>query len=541
MSNASSQVITTRLAEALERDVRIPDHLSDFRKHGEYKDLIQAPVVYHSNQSVIDLIGIRQYLGLYSKCSYLPIDVDRRQAAYDKFLESEDRCRKINRLFRVYPRTDQYDPYVESILFLTQRKIANILGECPSLSDLQCSFGPGSSANVKKNTSLRWKLSSRPTCSMNMLSIISDALAEVPLYTSFWADLESSDSWSVPVDVFNGELMFVPKNALTDRTIIVEPSLNTYFQKGVGNYLKDRLMAVGVDLSDQSESKGSNRQLARLGSLNDENMTIDLSSASDSISKGVVQNLLPIEWYDLLSSLRTSEVYSKDFDSSFELEKFSSMGNGFTFELESLIFYSLVHSILYEAGLPTEVNVYGDDIICSNLIYDKLVQVFSFLGFEINSSKSYVSGPFRESCGGDYFLGQDIRPYYHKQQWCMADLFSLHNFCIRKGLNFLLPSFFEEVLKFIPISVRIFGPDGFGDGHLLGAWTPLPYRRNDGWGGVVFFTYTQSVRKYKYGLLPGDYILPFYTAGSTPGFCPFSVRGSTGKCKRIRVYTLSRN
>jgi hypothetical protein len=98
-------------------------------------------------------------------------------------------------------------------------------------------------------------------------------------------------------------------------------------------------------------------------------------------------------------------MFEKDWSSN---QKFSSMGNGFTFELESLIFWALSKSV------SDFVSVYGDDIIVDSTCRDRFVDLFRFCGFTTNESKSFWSGPFRESCGKHYFQGTDVTPIYQK-------------------------------------------------------------------------------------------------------------------------------
>jgi len=101
------------------------------------------------------------------------------------------------------------------------------------------------------------------------------------------------------------------------------------------------------------------------------------------------------------------------------LEKFSSMGNGYTFELETLIFAGLMSVLLRELGrsgrLGEDVFVFGDDIIIPDDCYGAAIAMLEFCGFSANTEKSF-HGPigFRESCGGDFFEGADVRPFYIK-------------------------------------------------------------------------------------------------------------------------------
>jgi len=101
------------------------------------------------------------------------------------------------------------------------------------------------------------------------------------------------------------------------------------------------------------------------------------------------------------------------------------MGNGFTFELETAVFLAIILAVrnLRAVSEPLEalitpgrdVLVYGDDIIIPTEYASDVVSALSYCGFKTNDSKSFVEGPFRESCGGDYFRGVDVRPYFLKE------------------------------------------------------------------------------------------------------------------------------
>jgi hypothetical protein len=158
--------------------------------------------------------------------------------------------------------------------------------------------------------------------------------------------------------------------------------------------------------------------MAKEGSVSGKYATIDLSAASDNIAYNVVALLFPFEWFRYLADVR-SPLYFVRGTAPQKYEKFSSMGNGSTFAIETLIFSALCHA----AG-STGFSVYGDDIIIETEFVDILVEALEFLGFSVNQKKSYTSGPFRESCGGNYFDGVDITPFYlrgwakSKSAWC---------------------------------------------------------------------------------------------------------------------------
>jgi hypothetical protein len=193
------------------------------------------------------------------------------------------------------------------------------------------------------------------------------------------------------------------------------------------------------------------------------------------------------------------------------------MGNGFTFPLETLIFWALAACCVRPEDVG-KVSVYGDDIIVPTYAYALLTEVLVAAGFLVNSKKSFVDGPFRESCGRDYLSGIDIRPSYIKDALSGSTLFVLHNFYVRT----MQPDPAAMLLNYIDPSIQIWGPDGYGDGHLLGAWNPRPHGRENGWAGYLFDTFTfkarKSIRPYK-----GDAVLPLYTV-----YAPMSRRGFHG-------------
>jgi hypothetical protein len=117
---------------------------------------------------------------------------------------------------------------------------------------------------------------------------------------------------------------------------------------------------------------------------------------------------------------------SQKVDRWVTLEKFSSMGNGFTFELETLLFYAIAKAA---GGLQRdELSVYGDDIIIPTRCASDVLAALRFFGFTPNQRKTFVQGPFRESCGGDFFCGVDVTPYRLTKELLMpSDWISVAN------------------------------------------------------------------------------------------------------------------
>ena len=174
---------------------------------------------------------------------------------------------------------------------------------------------------------------------------------------SFWTDKLWSAAfpgWDTEIKICNGRLTTVPKNSKTDRCIVIEPGLTTFLQLGLGGYLKARLKVFGLDLSHGQEK---HRSIVLQASKDCELATVDLSAASDSVTKQLVILLLPFEWWSLLDDLRVKTTL---VDGQIHvLEMFSSMGNGFTFELESLLFYAITRVVCRLNGFRGRISVYG--------------------------------------------------------------------------------------------------------------------------------------------------------------------------------------
>lgn len=524
---------------------------------GDYTDLLDLELdVASAGWDPLQLYYCRQALAFFQKLEPLEIGLDKAAIAAGKFEESEAACKKTNDLFRAYAAGSVFfRPADVLALEAARRKIARILGPCPNIGQLQLRFGPGATTSLQKRSACATeKMAQGFYCSDNLLH--SGYLPELIRSLPAWAEALCAETHVVgpeaeiyevhTVHLMHGRLEFVPKNAKTYRSIVVEPSLNGMLQAGIGDFMANRLKRYGIDIRNQEPSKA----LARVGSMDGSLATLDLSSASDMVSRELVKFLLPEDWFSLLNAARTTSVQYQSH--TYHLEKFSSMGNGFTFPLETLIFWALTTSAAQAAD---DVRVYGDDIICRVEHYAKVESLLLHCGFLVNKEKSYASGCFRESCGGDYYFGFDVRPYYQKHLVSGLTLFTLHNFFWRNS-EF---EFAAKVKSYIPRPIRIYGPDGYGDGHLLSEEYPRRRRPewvSRGWSGHAFDTFSLVGRKI-INRYPGDWVSPLYTvylkgnsaSDSTPPvatvgieFSPsgrpfWALPGNTGY-KRSSIYVL---
>lgn len=342
---------------------------------------------------------------LLRKSTMLKCGIDTEQAAYAAFAQTEYKCHLVNNHSGT-SATDSISKSIgESILFYAQRKAADVLGEfCLDEFFDSCSHTGGASTQRKRTES----------SIKNKWSDVLDVTAEAaPVMGCFISSIVAGPKVMRLVE--GSEAFTVPKDAKTDRLIFKEPQGNMFLQKGLGTMIRRRLLRSNINLNDQRINQ-------RLASDN-RYATIDLSNASNLISRSTVALLLQKcdpKWLYMLETTRSGVAV---FDGKpHVLEMFSGMGNGFTFELESLLFFCLAYGAslceLYmnEYDGKGVISIYGDDIIVRTELYDTLTVGLQYCGFEVNVLKSYASGPFRESCGKHYYEGRDITPVYFKDR-----------------------------------------------------------------------------------------------------------------------------
>lgn len=391
----------------------------------------------------------------------------RRDAAFSSFKTSEETCALSNtRLVDVWSR-----PHLDEKVWLRARRLTSvILGRFSWESfPRACGFGPGASSGLRRKDS----------CQQNKWVRSAHITAEaIPYYHAFrtWAGIASLPSQLTVVE--GNKVTTVPKSFKTDRCIAIEPDWNMFLQKGVGKLIRRRLQRFGILLPTAQDY---HKQLARLGSWTGHLATLDMSAASDSISLALCEALLPPDWFKVINDLRSP--VGRIGDEAFLYEKVSSMGNGYTFELETLLFYVLTLACCRKE-VHGNVSCYGDDVICPTEHAPAVVNALNEAGFTTNSDKSFIEGPFRESCGGHYWRGVDVSPFYVRATpKSIGDLIVLGNHMQHwnsrfpsSGINWKRP--FGLVRKHVPKALR--GPWGV-DGCLWSNWDESQPRWHTGY------------------------------------------------------------
>jgi hypothetical protein len=333
------------------------------------------------------------------------------------------------------------------------------------------SVGPGKALGANGD-SLYAKLFASKLTSTSSTLYIAYRTAAFMLPSTLHAEMARiADHGDVAV-VPGNSLTFVPKSREVSRTIAIEPSLNMFFQMGLAHVLLARLEQVyNIDLANQQEKQ---RELAYRGSVGEGITTLDLSSASDTISMKMLKSMIPAEMFEWLALLRSPNVTLPD-GTVRKLNMVSSMGNAFTFPLETIIFRAVISAAarLHPGGerwgrASQEIGVYGDDMAFPTVLYGKVTRLLKLLGFSVNAEKTFYEGPFRESCGHDYFDGHDVRPIYLKrlstvQERCVA-VNSLIAWSARIGVN--LPNLVGALLPFNWKKFLVPPDEGFDAGIL---------------------------------------------------------------------------
>lgn len=370
-------------------------------ERGDWLGIANAPFPDSTLDSFPDDYLIQQVM---RKNPRLPLQLNRKESAVALFHVNERVCSETNSLLRLTQELFAGRPkraslaIKPSVLSSIRGIIKDILGPL-SAADLEfverkSRFGPGASYHCSsKDLTACKKLESKIGLTPSLIPFLG------ALEPRGW--LETTSGYALT----NGSKgTTVPKDAQIDRFIAIEPSLNMRWQLGIGALIRHRLKRYGLDLKHQAQRNQLRVRFAEICKL----ATIDLSSASDTVALEVVRLLLPKRWIHLLELFRSSTMMIEGKEHT--LEKFSSMGNGFTFELESLIFLAISRSF------DSDSYVYGDDIIVTQETASDVIRTLNIFGFSVNSKKTFLAGEFFESCGADYWRGKNVRPFYFKKE-----------------------------------------------------------------------------------------------------------------------------
>lgn len=388
-----------------------------WKRHGSYPALLsgfftrifEVDGVLRREPCLDSIEAVRQICRLYKKVE-LPCSDTRVKQAFKRYHDNEQSISKYSRRsFDSFPNWGAVRSYLWSDL------------ECLS-GELYCSpgvFGSGATAEGYR-LNQRLSLTEWPT------------RGECEFPSSYHTASREDDRETFARIKFLGlrderpiRVVTVPKTLKTPRIIGVEPSYAMLRQqsvwKGLQRYLEGpKFPFKSIRFKDQSE----NRKLARAGSLDGRLSTIDLSDASDRVSNRLVASTFKSSpsFLRMIFAARTRKAAMPDGE-LVNLTKFASMGSALCFPIESMVFFTIVlTSMVNQSGmrpsrsvllrLAKDVAIYGDDIIVPTQMAAGVMRDLELFGLLVNHSKSYSTGFFRESCGGDYYKGALNTPIY---------------------------------------------------------------------------------------------------------------------------------
>lgn len=336
-------------------------------------------------------------------------DAELESMSWNKYSDTQVRLGTAFRVDRLY----------HSGLVRTWRRLAReILGEYTETEHFErCAFAKNACVgHPASRKGLDQKLKGPITGSLEHISFLNRYAETDPTLAYILTKCKSSPAPSL-------RLTFVPKSYKALRAIMPDTLAGSFYSSGLGEMFKARLKSCGLNIDTlQRRHRALARRASNVSWLRCHKSsarrlsTIDLSSASDSITPQLLRLILPRKWYTAVMYGRVPYyIYN---GALFRNMSACTMGLGHTFALETFVFYVLTRGIAewYGPEAARSVSVYGDDIIATTETVcgrgrPSLISVFQAIHLQINPDKSYWGYcDFRESCGGDYYRGHAVRP-----------------------------------------------------------------------------------------------------------------------------------
>ena len=428
--------------------------------------------------------AIRQLTRVFSKLE-LPCADHRVRAAFNKYVQIEmevkDGCKlgsgDFDRLARI-------STHLFGDVFSSLSKSLYEGAIIPK-------HGPGATAD-RQSSNQRFRHRSWPQRLESVFPYLEHALPS----SSYYHELDHvhfpEPGAEQPVRVIS-----VPKTLKSPRIIAIEPSCMQYMQqalsgplvtllesKVVPGFTRLNLCYSMIGFTDQEP----NKLLAKEGSVKGSLATLDLSDASDRVSVDHVCALLS-NWPLLKEAFLAVRSTHADVPGHgvVPLSKYASMGSALCFPVEAMVFLAVIFYGICESEDATDlrreiqsyvgrVRVYGDDIIVPVDKVDCVIGALESFGFKVNTDKSFWTGMFRESCGGDYYGGLDVTPTKLKRLFPSShadaeevlSLVAFRNHIYNRGLwntAYWLDSRIEPVLHgyypYVESTSRLLGRESF--------------------------------------------------------------------------------
>lgn len=362
--------------------------LYDLRKQFDTSLLAQhmpkEPVTGRLVTNAVEIRALRQTYGFFSRLegNVSKESVEAQLSDYAVRIQTDDSWISDSRL-----------------LHLARRYVKRTLGRVPDFEALRPKHGPGAVSTGEKGAGKLYFSQTHPSLD-DIMGGDSEPFFRLPNQPP--RILSRVD----PV----AKTTVVPKDFKRVRVISCEPLAMQFVQQGIMGHLMRRLERANscCKLYDQSVNALKSRDFSKWA-------TLDLSNASDGVSSRLVGQLLPLDWFEFLNACRSTHTVLPD-GRVIPIKAFAPMGNAFCFPLESLVFAAIsvaaiqIHGYLSEEDAVQRCQVFGDDLIVPLHLGTLVAEELEKIGFTVNRGKSCLSDVtlFRESCGAEWWYGEDV-------------------------------------------------------------------------------------------------------------------------------------
>jgi hypothetical protein len=481
------------LQKGLERGRTVPLDYPGFRCRGSFPTFLSGLFAQvfdrstgkvlenHESDEISDAIQMIRQLSLAFQKVELDCSPIRVASAFSSYIQAEDDVRLVDstlsaedyRLFRK----------VSAKLF---GNVFNKLNMEIDSFDLFPKHGPGQTAD-KLLGNQKFMMPTWPSRLEKTFPYLEYALPSAR-YNSY----QDHVSFIPPREEIPVRVITVPKTLKSPRIIAIEPTAMQYMQQAIARRFYDMLPSETSGMIGFYDQEVNNF-LARSGSIDGRLATIDLSEASDRVSNQLVRNMV-MSWPSLQEGLDATRSRKADVPGYGvkRLAKYASMGSALCFPIEAMVFLTCVfigiqkqhpyHSLgelikLYRGS----VRVFGDDIIVPTDCAASVIAELEHFGARVNRRKTFMNGKFRESCGKEYYDGNDVSitkfrrllPTSRKDVPEVVSLTATRNLLYKQGM-WGTARYLDEMLREILAHFPLVGDDS----PLLGRHSFLQWERS---------------------------------------------------------------
>jgi hypothetical protein len=377
-----------------------------------------------TNPSIMDVFAIRQLSYYFYKIKRTPTALQIKSSS-EKFISLNDAVASSAKTLLDLVVNPLKIGLTKEILARAKEHVHSIFGNEENIDrifkDIQPHSGPGSVAE---------KLDHHDRL---QFSVISRRLNNggYPYWSYFhsgsadFCNRRSSYNKALRWEQKASRFALVPKDSRGPRLISIEPADYQFIQQGIRDNLVPYLETFPLTRGRLNfTNQLINRYMAmesskRMNHLNVSYSTVDLKDASDTVSNELVKYLFPERAFSYLTACRTEYIEVRNYTTNSEMcvktHRFAGMGSALCFPIEAICFYVIGMAAIEFSNVgkydnPDPLYVYGDDIILPTYATPLLEETLNTCGIYFNRNKTFSAGLFRESCGGEYYDGEDITP-----------------------------------------------------------------------------------------------------------------------------------